>query len=280
MKYNIERRKAEDAIGVFDYGSGGLTVVQAIAELLPNEKFIFLADEAKINKKEDEDTTRMKKKEDAFRYADFLSNQNVKMIVVACNLMSAFAVEALQQHVDVPVIGLVQPGVLALKEHIDFSASKKIGVFTTEMAASLKLFSRIFEKAFPGIQVYEVGCPTLPKVIDDQLVGTEFADEEVQKYADQMPLDVDAVYLACTRFPILKSSFARIFPSIPIIDPAQKLAQNVCEILEEQKMLAERPEPSIFYTTGKKEIFYKVSEQLIKTNQFHVEQLNETERNK
>ncbi len=276
MEQNRDKRKATDAIGVFDYGSGGLTVVQAIAELLPDEKFIFLADEAKVNTKEDENTTRMKKIEDAFQYADFLYNRDVKMIVVACNLMSAFAVEELQRHMDVPVIGLVQPGVLALKEHIDFSAERKIGVFTTEMAASLKLFSRIFEKAFPGIKVYEVGCPALPKVIDDQLAGTDIADKTVQQYADQMPSDVDAVYLACTRFPILKSSFGKIFPNIPIIDPAQNLAKNVCEILRKQNILAKRPEASIFYTTGKKEIFYKVSEQLIKTNAFSVEQLDET----
>ena len=274
MKEMDCKQKSDHAIGVFDYGSGGLTVVQAIAHVLPNEKFIFLADEAKVNQKEEEETARRHKIEDALCYANFLSEQNVKMIVVACNLMSVFAMDALQKHFDIPVVGLVQPGIDGLKDQIDCPENKKVAVFTTDMAAYLNLFSQIYEKAYPGIQVYEIGCGNLPKVIDDDLVGTAEADQEVRKCTEQTPKDISAALLACTRFPILMDSFVKSLPVIPIIDPAKNLAAEVKHILEKEDLTTKRVQPndSVFYTTGNLDAFQNVAKHCIDAIPFSVKQ--------
>lgn len=262
---------ASAPIGIFDYGAGGLTVVQSIAQVLPNERFVFLADEAKKNHREEEDVARRHKIEDALRYAEFVCRHHVKLLVVGCNLMSVFALEALQQHVDVPVIGLVQPAVTAISERVARPEDKKIAVFTTEMAAYLKLFTRTFEKAFPGIQVFEVGCGSLPKIIDDNLAGTEAADEEVRKYTNQVPDNISAALLTCTRFPILMGSFEKSLPPVPVIDPAKSLAVIVKETLASRDLLAGQPAQSVFYTTGDPLPFAYTAKQLIGKTSFVVE---------
>lgn len=239
-------------IGVFDYGIGGLTVVQALSTALPDEHFVFLADEAKHNTPEEEEAARRHRIEDALRYASFVRAQGAKLIVVGCNLMSAFAIDTLRETLDVPVIGLVEPALTALSREITHPAEKKVAVFTTEMAAYLHLFTKALNRAYPGIQVAEIGCGRLSDVIAAGLADTPEADRVVRDYAEQAGEGIAAALLTCTRFPLLMGSFARALPGTPILDPAQALPQLVSEALLRSALRA--PVGSVgmsrMYTTG------------------------------
>lgn len=274
MSYLLQKdRKAP--IGVFDYGIGGLTVIDALIKNLPNENFIFLADEAKKNIPEPEEETRRHRIEDAVRYTDFLRGHKVKMIVVACNIMSAIAIKNLQEHTDIPIVGLVQPAVNILsKKFADINlVHPSIAVFTTEIAANIKLFTKYFEERFPKIRVFEIGCGTLPQIIANNKCGTKAADTEVQKYTSKVPSDISAVLLACTRFPILINSFKKQFSNIPIIDPAETLPEIVWGTLNHHHLLADQQyAQNILYTTGDSTLFQTVAAEVLHNTNFIVKQ--------
>lgn len=262
-----DQKNLSAPIGVFDYGIGGLTVVKALSAALPNEHFVFLADEAKVNTPEEEEPARLHRTEDALRYASFLQTQHVKMIVVGCNLMSAFAMDTLRQKLDIPVIGLVEPAIAALAQTLDHPETKKAAVFTTEMAAYLHLFTRKLQAAFPGISVTEIGCGKLPALISSGLADSPAADQMVREYAVQAGADLDAALLTCTRFPVLMRSFERALPGIPILDPAQTLPQLVTDILDREHLHApaDTAGTNHFYTTGDAAVFEQAAAEILGT---------------
>lgn len=255
---------ASGPIGVFDYGIGGLNVVKALSAAFPDEHFIFFADEAKINTPEAEDMARLHRTEDALRYAAFVRAQGAKMIVIGCNLMSAFARDTLCQKLDVPVIGMVEPAIAMLSQCFSEPEKHKIAVFTTEMAACLRVFTKKFQTAFQGIRVAEIGCGKLPGLISAGLAGTEETDCVVRSYAELAGNDIDAALLACTRFPMLMDTFERAMPAIPIIDPAQMLPQLTEAVLERGNLCAPKgiPDKSILYTTGDSAAFKKAADDI------------------
>lgn len=252
-------------IGVFDYGIGGLTVVRTLAAALPDEHFVFLADESKVNKPEDEDASRLHRTEDALRYASFVRAQGAKLIVVGCNLMSAFALSALREALDVPVIGLVEPALAALSQSINRPEEKKIAVFTTEMAAHLHLFTKELCRAYPGIRVAEIGCSTLPDLISAGLADTPEADRVVLDYVERSGEDIAAALLTCTRFPLLMRSFECALPGVPILDPAQMLPHLVSEVLLRSNLCAPAGSSgtSRMYTTGDVGVFGKAISEVL-----------------
>lgn len=255
-------------IGVFDYGIGGLTVVRTLAAALPDEHFVFLADESKINKPEDEDASRLHRTEDALRYASFVRAQGAKLIIVGCNLMSAFALRALREALDVPVIGLVEPALSALSQSITRPEETKVAVFTTEMAAHLHLFTKELSQAYPGVRVAEIGCSALPDLISAGLADTPESDRAVRDYVEQAGKDIAAALLTCTRFPLLMRSFERALPGIPILDPAQMLPQLVSEALVRCNLCAPSgsSSTSLMYTTGDVGVFGKAISEVLGSN--------------
>lgn len=253
--------KSSGPIGVFDYGIGGLTAVKALSDAFPDEHFIFFADEAKNNIPETEDEARRHRTEDALRYAAFVRERGAKLIVIGCNLMSVFALDALSQKLDVPVIGMVEPAAAMLSQCFSEPAKHKIAVFTTEMAASLKLFTKKLQTLFPGIRVAEIGCGKLPGLISAGLTGSKEADRLVCAYTELAGTDIDAALLACTRFPMLMDSFERAMPAVPIIDPAKMLPQIAENVLEHENLRAPCgiSHKSVLYTTGDTEAFGKAA---------------------
>lgn len=252
-------------IGVFDYGIGGLTVVKTLSQSLPNERFLFFADEARVNTPEKPSAARQHHTENALKYATFLHSRGAKMIIIACNLMSVYASDALQKQMDIPVIGLVEPIFSALTKEYPYPEEKKIAVFTTDIAASVQLFTKKLQDVFPGINVSEIACPRLAKIIDNGLAESLEADQAVRDYAMAAGAHIDAALLACTRFPILLSSFQKALPGVPILDPAKYLPPIVQEILNREKLAQKATVSDInhFYTTGNKLAFEKASENIL-----------------
>lgn len=147
------------AIGVFDSGLGGLTVVKELKKVLPHERIVYFGDTARV-------PYGSKSKEVILRYsreiADFLKSQDVKMIVIACNTASAFALRELQEELSIPVIGVIDAGA-----KMAVSISDNIGVIGTKGTVSSKAYYNAIKKLKIGANVYQKACPLFVPLIEE-----------------------------------------------------------------------------------------------------------------
>lgn len=140
-------------IGIFDSGVGGLTVVHRMLEALPHERLIYLGDTARYpyGTKSADVVTRY-----TFENARFLLDKGVKLLVIACNTMSAVALDALRAETDVPVIGVIEPGARAA---LAATRNRKVGVIGTEGTIASGSYTRALRALDPGVEIYTRACP-------------------------------------------------------------------------------------------------------------------------
>ncbi|MCA6079895.1 MAG: glutamate racemase [Endomicrobium sp.] len=221
-------------IGIFDSGFGGLTVMSAIVEALPSESLIYFGDTAHV-------PYGSKSKDIVIKYSkeitSFLMKFKVKLIVVACNTASAFALSTLRKTLKVPVIGVIEPG---SKAAIYASKNKKIGVIGTEGTINSESYVREINR-ISRYEVYQQACPLFVPLVEEGWNSGEIADSIVKKYIKPL-LDkkIDTLVLGCTHYPLLRETLKKnVGRSIALIDSAKATAQEVKSILEEACLLAD-----------------------------------------
>jgi len=229
-------------IGVFDSGVGGLTVLKAIREALPNENLIYLGDTARL-------PYGTKSPASIARYATQatakLLQHDIKMLVVACNTASAVALEVLQEQMaPVPVIGVVEPGAIAAV------AARPGGshlVLATEATVRLGAYSKAITARDPDAHVREQPCELLVALAEEGWTNGDIADSIVRRYLDDAAHDAfvaDSIILGCTHFPILRDTIAAaVGDSVEVVDSAGTTAAVVHEILSAKGELTEDNEP-------------------------------------
>jgi glutamate racemase len=222
-------------IGVFDSGIGGLTVVKAMRDLLPNENISYLGDAARVpyGPKSPETVQRY-----AIELAEMLMKQNAKALVVACNTVSSVALPALTKKFPVPVIGVIEPGARAALES---TRNRKIGVIGTR--ATIR--SGAYEKALraagdANVHVTSQACPLLVPLIEEGLLNDEITDRMILRYLDPLLKDeIDTLVLGCTHYPLLTNAIARVLKrQIMIVDSAHNCARAAEEMLDRQSLRA------------------------------------------
>jgi len=229
-------------IGVFDSGVGGLTVLKAIREALPNENLIYLGDTARL-------PYGTKSPTSIARYATQatakLLEHDIKMLVVACNTASAVALEVLQEQMaPIPVIGVVEPGATAAV------AARPGGshlVLATEATVRLGAYNKAIAARDPDAHVREQACELLVALAEEGWTNGDIADSIVRRYLDDAATDAfvaDSIILGCTHFPLLRDTIsAAVGDSVEVIDSAGTTAAVVSEILSAKGQLAEGDEP-------------------------------------
>ena len=220
-------------IGVFDSGVGGLTVLKAIREALPNENLVYLGDTARL-------PYGTKSPASIARYATQatakLLEHDIKMLVVACNTASAVALDVLREQMDpVPVIGVVEPGAAAAV------AARSGGshlVLATEATVRLGAYSRAISARDPEAQIREQACELLVSLAEEGWTDGEIADSIVQRYLDEAEdnaFTADCIILGCTHFPLLRDAIsAAAGESVEVVDSAVTTAAVVRETLNSQ----------------------------------------------
>ncbi|MBR5931086.1 MAG: glutamate racemase [Lachnospiraceae bacterium] len=220
-------------VGVFDSGVGGLTVAREIFRNLPNEKIIYFGDTARV-------PYGNKTKETIIRYskqiANFLLSQGVKAIVVACNTASALALNELKDSIDVPVIGVVEPGARAAA-----AATKngRIGVIGTEGTISSGLYSEFIRKIRPDCQIFGQPCPLFVSLVEEGMIDDEVTITMIHRYLDHMIEndDIDTLILGCTHYPLLRTVIAReIGDAVTLVNPAYETANALKALLEHKDL--------------------------------------------
>jgi len=257
-------------IGIFDSGVGGLTVYRALHERLPNERFVYLGDTARV-------PYGTKSLSTVERYAiensKFLESRGIKLLVVACNTASALALPAIRRAIGVKVVGVIGPGARAAAK---VAAGNKIAVAATEATVQSGAYAAAIANVDDSIEVIERACPLFVPLAEEGWGESDVARVVTQQYlGDLQPSNLGALVLGCTHYPILRDLISEaVGTHVPLIDSGEAAAGEVETLLANNNLAAtqrEYPHRELcddldhFYVTDAAERFAKVAERFLGT---------------
>lgn len=223
-------------IGVFDSGFGGLTVVREIMRQIPNEKIIYFGDTARVpyGSKSKETVTRFSR-----QITHFLQTQHVKTIVVACNTASAYALDELEQEIDIPMIGVVKPGA---KVAAETTKNGKVGVIATSATISSEIYTTYIKQIKPNVKVTAKACPLFVPLVEEGLLEDPVTDEIASRYLlELIDLDIDTLILGCTHYPLIRNTIGRIMgEKVTLVNPAYETARELKILLDRNGILQDK----------------------------------------
>jgi len=244
------------AIGVFDSGLGGLTVVKEIIRLLPHEDIVYLGDTARVpyGTRSNEIIKKFSKEN-----CDFLVKKNVKCIVIACHTSSAVAGNFLKRKFfNIPIFDVVTPVLESLKESKNLPAGRqgKIGVIGTRATINSGIYSKLNK-------VVQVPCPLFVPFIEEGETKGKLIESLVKKYIGN--LKVDTLVLGCTHYPIIASVISKVLPNVKLINPGVLVADDLKNFLIKNGLVtnSKKVGKKDFYVTDLNERFIKVAEMFL-----------------
>ncbi|MBI2434130.1 MAG: glutamate racemase [Candidatus Hydrogenedentes bacterium] len=266
---NVCRAQREGAIGIFDSGVGGLTVFQAVAARLPDEPIVYLGDTARV-------PYGTKSPETVVRYAQscagILLARGVKLLVVACNTASAFALDALRASVEVPVIGVVEPGARAA---LGRTRNRRIGVIGTSGTVSSGAYLRAIRALSPDSEVFAQACPLFVPLAEEGWTEGEVPRAVAREYLRPLLNNaIDTLILGCTHYPLLARTIGAVSgPGVTLVDSAAETAQAVAATLEDLGLRAQSTGPARreFLVTDAPEVFTRVAKRFLDAELHNVE---------
>ncbi len=221
-------------LGMFDSGIGGLTVLDAISRRVPRESIVYFGDTARLpyGTKSKETVTRFSQE-----IVRFLMTKNPKLIVVACNTASAYSLPVIRSMVDIPVVGVVEPGAEAA---LRVTRNNKIGVIGTRATIQSGAYLEAVQSRKPEAKVFSKACPLFVPLIEEGWVDHPVTLEVAQHYLEHLAAcEVDALILGCTHYPLLKGVLEQVVrPGVVLVDSAEETAREVKEVLSGKGMLA------------------------------------------
>ena len=250
----------ESAIGVFDSGIGGLTVLQKIIETLPKENTVYLGDTARApyGTKSVETVLRY-----SFENTEFLVQKGVKAVVVACNTSTAIALTQLRDSLSIPVIGVIEPGV---RRAIKSTKNKKVGVIGTEATIQSGAYTRALKEADGGVEVYSRACPLFVPLVEEGWTDNDVVEMTVKAYLGSLKQSgIDALILGCTHYPLLKKAIREfIGNAVRLVDSAEETAREVENTLK-KAVLTRRNGKGIhsFFVTDAPDRFIEVGRRFL-----------------
>lgn len=220
-------------IGVFDSGIGGLTVAKEIMSQLPDEDIIYFGDTARVPYGSKSKDTIIKYSKQIIR---FLKTKKVKAIVVACNTASAFALEDIKRELEIPILGVVQPGASVAATT---TKNGKIGIIGTEGTISSKIHSYFIEDLDPNFKVIGKACPLFVPLVEEGFFLKDPITEQIaSKYLSELKSqEIDTLILGCTHYPLIRDTIETVMgEEVVLVDPAYETARELKELLVEKKL--------------------------------------------
>jgi len=235
------QKATRSPIGVFDSGLGGLTVVKALMKTLPYEDVVYFGDTARVpyGTKSKESIIRFSKEN-----ASILLKHKVKLIVVACNSSSSYALKALRRAVKVPVVGVIEPGV---KKALAVTRQKKVGVIATPATVKSGSYVKVVRSMSRGVKVSSQACPLFVPLVEEGWFARKVTRDVAQEYLKNLKSKhVDTLILGCTHYPcdafghsqrsdnMLKGVLRKVMgPQVELVDSAWEVAREVKTLLDE-----------------------------------------------
>lgn len=222
------------AIGVFDSGIGGLTVVREILRILPRESIVYLGDTARV-------PYGNKSRETVVKFSTenllFLLHHDVKLVVVACHTASSFALPFLERHFKRPILGVIEPGV---ETALQVTRTGRVGVIGTQATVGSQAYPRLFARSGSKVRVTQVACPLFVPLVEEGCTGDAITREVARRYLKPLQqARVDTVILGCTHYPLLKPTLAHVLGTrVRLIDSARQVALKTRQTLEQLQWTA------------------------------------------
>jgi len=271
-------------IGIFDSGVGGLTVYRALHEHLPNERFVYLGDTARVPYGTKSLATVERY---AVENARFLAAHGIKLLVVACNTASALALPAIRSALQIDVVGVIGPGARAAAKTQNEHASAQdvrepaarcghsIGVIATESTVQSGAYTAAIKKADPNAEVIERACPLFVPLAEEGWADREVTQNIAATYLADLRSKIDTLVLGCTHYPILRDVIQQtVGEEVKLIDSGEATAAEVKALLKDKGLARLTPPTGAlerqlcddldhFYVTDAAERFARVAERFL-----------------
>jgi glutamate racemase len=253
--------KTNNAIGVFDSGIGGLTVVRSLMERLPFENILYFGDTARV-------PYGIKSVETINRYAaqiaEFLIKKDVKMLIVACNTMAAVAHQSIIDLSPVPVLEVIDA---SARMAIQNTRTKSIGVIGTPATINSNAYARAIHLLDKEAKVFSQACPLFVPLVEegwfDHLATRLIAQEYLKPVIAEQ---IDTLVLGCTHYPLLKPLLQDILgPEVTLIDSAEAMADIAADLINKQNMSNQNclPPDYVFYVSDLPYLFQTIGERFL-----------------
>jgi glutamate racemase len=250
----------DDAIGIFDSGVGGLTVLHAVLEALPREHLVYLGDTGRYpyGTKSAETVTRY-----SIENVEFLVAKGIKMLVVACNTASAVALEALEARFRLPIVGVIDPGARAA---VARTRNGRVGVIGTEATIASGAYTSALRALRPGLEIYTRACPLLVPLAEEGWVEGPIPRGVAETYlATLQKSGIDTLVLACTHYPLLRPVIEEVMgDKVGLVDSAEETARAVTALLEAGGLARRRGTGSTsFFVTDVPDRFVRIGQRFL-----------------
>jgi len=260
-------------IGIFDSGVGGLTVYRALHEHLPNERFVYLGDTARVPYGTKSLATVERY---AVENARFLASHGIKLLVVACNTASALALPAIRSALKIDVVGVIGPGArAAVTDRRQRAGARSVGVIATESTVQSGAYTQAIKRADPDVEVIERACPLFVPLAEEGWADQDVARTVAETYLGDLRARVDTLVLGCTHYPILRDVIqAVVGKEVQLVDSGAATTAEVKALLKERQLArATLPTGALerhlcddldhFYVTDAAERFARVAERFL-----------------
>ncbi len=251
----------EQPIGVFDSGIGGLTVLKEILKALPYENTVYLGDTARV-------PYGIRSPETVLRYSfentRFLISKNIKLLVIACNTSSAISLDAIKEMVNIPVIGVIEPGA---KAAVKATRNKMVGVIGTEATIKSNSYTKAIKNLDKEISVTALACPLFVPLVEEGWTDGTIASLIAEKYLSNFKnSNIDTIVLGCTHYPLLKKVISNVMGSeVTLIDSAIETAGEIKKILKTSGLEKKKEGSPLreFFVTDSVEKFLNIGEKFL-----------------
>lgn len=219
-------------IGVFDSGVGGLTVAREIMRQIPNERIVYFGDTARV-------PYGSKSKDNIIKFSRqiirFLQTENVKAIVIACNTVSALALDEMQQEFDLPILGVVKPGA---KVAVETTVNKRIGLIGTEANIRSGVYTRYIKSLDDEAKVFEKACPLFVPLVEEGWLHDDITLQVASRYLEELKeKDIDTLIMGCTHYPLIRSTIRKVMgDKVNLVNPAYETAIELKNLLERDNL--------------------------------------------
>lgn len=261
-------------IGVFDSGLGGLTVLKEIIKLLPGESAVYFGDSGRT-------PYGTKSKETVIKYTfqnmRFLLNQDIKMVVIACNTMSAYGYNLVVQNFDIPIIDVIQPGALT---GVRETKNKKLGIIGTTATINSGAYEMAVNGIDSSIKTYSRACPLFVPLAEE---GREWWENDIavriaEEYLTPLKQEgVDTLILGCTHYPLLQNTISRVMgEGVKLVSSALEMAKAVKQtIMANNIQRDDRLKPVYrYYTSDSVEKFEPLCSTILGTDSISAEKVD------
>jgi glutamate racemase len=259
-------------VGVFDSGIGGLTVVRELFRQLPDESIVYFGDTARVpyGTKSEETVQRF-----ALQDAQFLVEQGVKLIVVACNTVSANSLQLLKERIQMPIEGVIEPGARAA---VEATRNGRVGVIGTDSTVASRAYEKAIRALNEEIQIFARSCPLFVPLAEEGWLDDPVTTQVAERYLSGMRrCKVDTLVLGCTHYPLLAGVISGAMgPEVTLIDSATATAAAVKAILDGEGLgrPPSSPPQHHFYVSDVPRRFGEIGERFLGSSLAHVVRVN------